>query len=432
MSLKDKASQIFKPSRYKATTLYAYRGQDLTSVGRASTATRVNSKGLIEEVGINIPRLNYNPSNLSECPSFLFEESITNLSTYSTRLDDLTLDTNTDNSISFKSNATTSPEGIINATKVIYDGSGYSYFRRFQLSNIGVFSVFVKKGNWRFIGVRMQGSTGVHTIFDLDKGEFTTAAYSGHNLGVEKYPNGWFRIYESLSSNYQVNLQGLCFCGSASAGAELPSGVPANSYMYVFGWQLEAGKTIPSSYIPTNGSSVTRAADSDLSIGLSEVGTAVTLYLDYKVKNSNPSRFMYGIFNGNSTSSAPYAAIYQASTQIYNDGTLYTAGIGGNSDGYKKLVIRIDGTSVSYFLNGKEYSANSFTNTLSNPYFLINYGIDKEQQLTEYLIFPDALLDTECVSLTSYDDYQELVDRNDLTWESPTITNNRLTALKEL
>jgi hypothetical protein len=52
--------------------------------------------------------------------------------------------------------------------------------------------------------------------------------------------------------------------------------------------------------------------------------------------------------------------------------------------------------------------------------------------INEALFFPSALSDEECISLTSFDDYEELVDAKGLTWESPTITNNRLTALAEL
>jgi len=426
MSLKDKASQIFKPSRYKATKLYAYRGQDLTSVGRSSVATRVNSSGLIEEVAVNIPRLNYDPEDLSKCPSFLFEESRTN--SFTSSEDGSAWEVNGSSVIT---NAIKSPDGNNTGNKLTYDGGSYSFARKTYASGAGVFSVFAKRGNHRYVGIRNSHVSGVHSVFDFDSEKFTLVQ-SGHTCSFVKYPNGWYRLidYQSVTVSPTSAYRSICIAGSD--GNENGTDVPTDSYVYFWGAQGEFSKVVPSSYIKTTGSSATRSNDLDLSIGLSEVGTAVTLYLDYKVKNTNPSRFMYGIFNGNSTSSAPYAAIYQASTQILNDGTLYTAAIGGNSDGDKKLVIRIDGTSVSYFLNGKKYSAPSFTNTLSNPYFLINYGIDKEQQLTEYLIYPEALSDEDCTSLTSYDDYQELVDRNDLTWESPTITNNRLTALKEL
>ena len=43
---------------------------------RNCTATRVNQNGLLEEVGLNVPRLDYSDGG---CPSLLFEPQTTNL-----------------------------------------------------------------------------------------------------------------------------------------------------------------------------------------------------------------------------------------------------------------------------------------------------------------------------------------------------------------
>ena len=75
MSLFESASLVVTPNAYKAGTLYAIKGADLT-VTRATSATRVNANGVIETVGANVPRLDY--SNGS-CPSILVEPQRTNL-----------------------------------------------------------------------------------------------------------------------------------------------------------------------------------------------------------------------------------------------------------------------------------------------------------------------------------------------------------------
>jgi hypothetical protein len=64
----DLASLVVVPSGYKASKVYAQK--PLTTDGqltfsRASTATRVNASGLIEEVASNVPRLDYLGSS---CP----------------------------------------------------------------------------------------------------------------------------------------------------------------------------------------------------------------------------------------------------------------------------------------------------------------------------------------------------------------------------
>ena len=74
----DLASLVVVPSGYKASKVYAQK--PLTTDGqlaftRSTTATRVNSAGLIESVAINVPRLDYTNST---CPKLLLEPSRTN------------------------------------------------------------------------------------------------------------------------------------------------------------------------------------------------------------------------------------------------------------------------------------------------------------------------------------------------------------------
>lgn len=49
------------------------------SHSRASTATFIGSDGLLQTAGVDVPRLQYNPLNLAEAPSYLFEAAATNL-----------------------------------------------------------------------------------------------------------------------------------------------------------------------------------------------------------------------------------------------------------------------------------------------------------------------------------------------------------------
>lgn len=79
MSIYSDASLIVTPNAVKAGKLYSIVPTDGTgdlTVTRATSATRVNSAGLIENVGANIARLDY--SNGS-CPSILVEPQRTNL-----------------------------------------------------------------------------------------------------------------------------------------------------------------------------------------------------------------------------------------------------------------------------------------------------------------------------------------------------------------
>lgn len=77
MSILTQASLVLTPNAVKTSKLYSIipsnGNGDMTFV-RATTATRVNSSGLIESVAANVPRLNYDGS----CPSILIEPQRTN------------------------------------------------------------------------------------------------------------------------------------------------------------------------------------------------------------------------------------------------------------------------------------------------------------------------------------------------------------------
>jgi hypothetical protein len=79
MSLLTQASLVLTPNAVKASKLYSIipsNGNGDMTVVRATTATRVNSAGLIESVASNVPRLNYD--SVGGCPSILIEPQRTN------------------------------------------------------------------------------------------------------------------------------------------------------------------------------------------------------------------------------------------------------------------------------------------------------------------------------------------------------------------
>jgi len=79
MSILTQASLVLTPNAVKASKLYSIipsNGNGDMTVVRATTATRVNSLGLIESVASNVPRLNYDVAG--GCPSILLEPQRTN------------------------------------------------------------------------------------------------------------------------------------------------------------------------------------------------------------------------------------------------------------------------------------------------------------------------------------------------------------------
>ena len=121
MSIYEKAGIALVPSGYKASKLYSTlpkNGVGDFDFTRATTATRVNSDGLIESVGSNEPRLDYPIVNgvVQATPSLLLEPTRTNFAIYSedfsngawVKADGITIN----------SNATISPNGTLNASEI--------------------------------------------------------------------------------------------------------------------------------------------------------------------------------------------------------------------------------------------------------------------------------------------------------------------------
>ena len=87
MTLLDDAKIITTANAGKAGTLYSIKpdsGLADLDITRATTATRVDSAGVIESVAVNEPQLDYSDGS---CPSFLVEHQRTNLNLYSEELD---------------------------------------------------------------------------------------------------------------------------------------------------------------------------------------------------------------------------------------------------------------------------------------------------------------------------------------------------------
>jgi hypothetical protein len=221
---------------------------------RASSATRVNKDGLIETVGADQPRVDYlNDSN----GALLLEPSRSNLIQYSN------FDSVWTNSSNFTLNTVISPQGIQNGNTLskgsAYDASSYVISSGVPSGQTAVFSVFVKKNTTNIVGIRLASGSSASDIrknINLDTGEITNGL-AGNQIGFislekEDFGNGWYRLKLKGTTSGNDNV---CSLYAGSIGNTTNDGE-----VYVYGAQLEQG-SYPTSYIPTQGSAVTRAAE---------------------------------------------------------------------------------------------------------------------------------------------------------------------------
>jgi hypothetical protein len=227
----------------------------ITFLRTGATATRVNASGLIEVVLADTPRFDFDPVTLA-CKGLLIEESKTNLLLQSQTFNTLW----NVSGASVNSDVAISPEGVLNADKIVEDSALSAHYIRqnvsFTTGTTYTFSIYAKADERSAVLIGRDAS-GIGTArFNLQ-----TLASSGTNTlstSIETAGNGWYRLImtytASVTASRQIRVQ-----------LENPAGTPTyqgdgTSGAYIWGAQLEVGAST-TSYIPTEASQVTRTAD---------------------------------------------------------------------------------------------------------------------------------------------------------------------------
>ena len=287
MSLLDKASLIVTPNGFKASKLYSVvpsSGAGDLDVTRATTATRVNSTGLIESVANNVPRIDYTNGS---CPSLLVEPQRTNLLTYSDQINNAAW-TNVRGVVT--PNTTISPDGTQNADTFV-SAAGQSFFPALTRTPSFVgntnysLSIFAKVlGNTNVFRMsyvdNVTGFTGGSASFNLSTQAITIvqSPNSSVTATMQSVGNGWYRLV--------LNFLTIATPTFNYSSFDITTNDVGNAFA-LYGGQLEVG-TYPTSYIPTVASTVTRNADVISKTGISSLigQTEGTIFLDY-IWNNN-------------------------------------------------------------------------------------------------------------------------------------------------
>ena len=211
---------------------------------RDSIGTYYGENGLVKYASNNVPRFDHDPDT-GESLGLLIEESRTNLFPYGK-----TPGSNWSGAIAnstFTENTTevTAPDGTNTATKWEFtSGDPYLYHRHTLLANTTyTMSMWVKAGT------NMSG--------DWVQFRIGNAPYSIQTNSIIPTDGSWRRITytKTIGGSNETNVN-VGFEPQTS-----PSGNPASGdVIYIWGAQLEIGSFV-TSFIPTSGSTVTRAKD---------------------------------------------------------------------------------------------------------------------------------------------------------------------------
>lgn len=257
---KFKAAALDLNFAYNKSLADSITGNNLVTFTRASSGTYVGADGLIKTASTNEARFDHDPVT-GESLGLLIEKSTTNLIT-----SDFTVTSQASGLTLSEDSSITNPDGTTGAIKMTATAGNSKHEVQKQSTSSSTnhaHSVFVKKGNHRYIGLCQGGqSNNIHVIFDTDTKTITDDG--SHNNGTfvssgfEEYANGWFRIHVTgftAGSSLRVFL-----AGSASQNGLKNWVASGDEFAYVWGVQKEAGN-FTTSYIRTSGATVTRATD---------------------------------------------------------------------------------------------------------------------------------------------------------------------------
>lgn len=391
------------------------RDADFT-FNRNSTATRVNKEGLIETVAIDTPRLDYPLIDgvVQSEPALLLEPARTQLIQYS---EDFSQSYWTKGNGSVASGYL-SPSGDINAYKLTEDLNNNNHYILSSpiasLSGDISISIFAKKGerNW----IRLVNNNIVGAYFNLNDGSIGTTG-TGVTAKMKNYGNGWFRC--TIIKNRSVAATERLIVYTSIDGTGTSYQGDGTSGFYIWGAQVEAG-SYPTSYIPTSGSAVTRAAETASGAGTSDDfnDSEGVLYAEiaalandgtYRAISisdgsySNTCLFRYG-----GSSNRTNVLVTSSNSTIFDNNTTSL-----NILNFNKIVLKYKQNDFSFWVNGFEVATITSGNTpsgLSQLQFADSdntvstfYGRTKEVSY-----FKTALTDSELESLTSWDSFSDM------------------------
>lgn len=356
---------------------------------RSGTATRVNAQGLIETVDANTPRLNYPliDGEVSGCPSLLLEPARTNLITYSEDFSN-SIWVETPSLVTVTSNQFISPDGTLNADRLqIQSTSSLALLSHLVSHTINVditVSAWVKSNTNSVEKIKLFGDYG------------TVNAVSDEFLVTDIWKRIEFTFTPTASGNRNVG-----FYNVSNLATDIQ----------IYGFQAEQG-SFATSYIPTNGSTVTRSAETANGSGdadtfndsegvlfadIAALADDLTFRLITLKGSTSDIRFGY-----RNNSNMIYLQIGSAAFLTYTVNDIKT---------FNRVAIKYGLTGTKLVINGFEVEVdadNSSFSGINSLNFDLTGGSNFYGNTKDLRVYNTALTDAELEDLTSWDSFSEM------------------------
>ena len=384
--LLDKASIILTPTGYSVGAVHNVKPNsgDMTLI-QGSASTRIDSNGLVDNVGLNIPRIDYSKGE----GAILSELAAVNQIRYSEDFSNALWLTP---GVTRTSSTGTNPKGESATIYAIQGAAAQGGLEAAMASSAGGNGVGVSCWVRKKSGV---GTTNVEIGYGDSSSVYTTTV----SVGAD-----WQRITYT-STGYT----------SANRFYIDAEGTSADNTIEVWGAQVEKSGTGAngkvSSYVPTTSGSATRTRDNYqnggstsligategvLFIELATVDNQGTRSVALSAANSAANRVVFYFFNNNTVQARIQAS--SAQTSLNSSVTDQTA--------FNKVAIKYKSGDIALWINGTEVATSTATFTfnaaLSELAFDQGNGVNHmDGHVKQLAVFKEILSDAELAALTS-------------------------------
>jgi hypothetical protein len=407
-NLFEQASLIVTPNAVKAGKLYSIKptsGAGDLDVVRATTKTRTNSLGVIENVPINVPALDYTNGS---CPSILVEPQRTNLKP---RSNDWTNSTFTLTNVT-QSQSLPQPLFGTTALRVRETTANSSHAIIIQpdavlvIGQVYTRSFYVKPtANRTVFNFRSSGQALNDCIVNLSTKTVISKEINVGNVFFKDQIDGIIRVEITFTATGTIGRPAITIFLDDSTSSYVGD---INEGIDLYHIQYELGVNATSSII-TLASTVTRNADVISKTGISDlIGQSEgTLFIDLDFKAINLANGIISVGDGgianrmflSCTSLNGISAVVRNST-----GFQYSFTSSSQSTGRKKIALVYKQNDFAFFINGVLINSSSsgvLPLNISSFNFDVGATGSKENYLNNVLFFKTRLTNQQCIALTT-------------------------------
>jgi len=326
----------------------------------------IDNVSVVEVTG-DRARLNYEIEGglVNTKPSLLLELQSTNLITYS---EDFNNGWSV-NQTTRVANAGVCPDGTNNALNLIANvaSSVHLLSATASTTNQRTMSIFAKQNGYTRFRFNTGSSGNGFASFNLANG--TVAVTGGtffNNAKIESLPNDWYRCSMTMNSGGGTTVT---IAMEDDAGNVTFTGDGTNGIL-LWGGMLEE-QSYATSYIPTNGSTQTRAAETCNGAGTSSIlpSEEGILYIDMTGLADDGTARTFSI--NNTVSNRVFIQLRSTTGQV-NSGVVVSGSLQGSSLSHNisqtsniKAAFRYKSSDYKFYVNGSQVASQSSGNTFS-------------------------------------------------------------------